>query len=130
MGEKYTNIGLLVIRTGIGAMFIYHGLPKIMGGMNTWGELGKAMGSVGIPVMPHFWGFMAAFSEVFGGISLITGILFRPFCGLLVIDMIVASAMHLRGGQGLMVASHAIEVGIVFLGLLISGPGKYRIGKF
>jgi hypothetical protein len=39
--------------------------------------------------------------------------------------MAVAATMHLRGGDGLPVASHAIEAGIAFLGLLLLGAGAY-----
>ncbi len=129
MGNKI-DLGLLILRLGVGVMLIYHGFPKIMGGPQVWDGLGKAMGVFGITFLPKFWGFMAAFAECFGGVALILGVLTAPFCILLVIDMIVASAMHISKGEGLMVASHAIELGIVFLALIFIGPGKYKIGKF
>jgi putative oxidoreductase len=127
--NKYADAGLLILRIGIGTMFIYHGLPKIMGGPQGWGELGKVMGIFGINFMPQFWGFMAAFAEVIGGIAIILGVLMRPFCLLLVIDMVVATAMHLRKGDGLLVASHAIEMGIVFFSLIFIGAGRYTFYK-
>jgi putative oxidoreductase len=43
--------------------------------------------------------------------------------------MIVATSMHLSSGQGLGVASHAIEDGIVFLSLILIGPGKYSLDE-
>jgi len=128
--DGYVNAGLLVLRIGIGCMFLYHGLPKLLGGPAVWTELGKAMGALGVTFAPVFWGFMAAFSEAFGAVALITGLLIRPFCALLAIEMAVAANMHLRKGDGLLVASHAIEAGIVFLSLIFTGAGKYRIGKF
>jgi uncharacterized membrane protein YphA (DoxX/SURF4 family) len=29
---KYKNFGLLILRVGLGVMFIYHGLQKLLGG--------------------------------------------------------------------------------------------------
>jgi putative oxidoreductase len=85
------------------------------------------MGFLGIHFLPTFWGFMATFAEFFGGFFLIGGFFFRPACLLLVIDMIVATAMHLGTHQGFAVASHAIEDGIVFLSLLLIGPGEKSV---
>jgi putative oxidoreductase len=126
---KYTDIGLLILRVGIGIMFLYHGAPKLLGGPEKWEKLGMAMKYVGIQSVPVFWGFMAAFSEFFGGICIILGLFFRPACILLTITMAVAALMHLGKGDGLNVASHAIEDGIVFLSLILIGPGKYSIDK-
>ncbi len=123
--SRYRDIGLLFLRIGLGAMFLYHGLPKIVGGAEKWVTLGTAMKYTGIQFMPVFWGFMAAFSEFFGGLCLILGLVFRPVCMLLAITMAVATAMHLGRGDSLQVASHAIENGIVFLSLIFIGPGKY-----
>lgn len=123
--SKYRDIGLLILRIGIGAMFLYHGAPKIFGGPEKWERVGMAMASVGINFFPILWGFMAAFSEFFGGICIILGLFFRPACILLTITMAVAASMHLSKGDGLGVASHAIEDGIVFLSLILIGPGKY-----
>ena len=126
---KTKDIGLLIIRIGIGAMMLYHGLPKLMAGPQNWEVLGKAMGFLGITFAPQFWGFMAAFAEAVGGIALVAGLCFRPFCALLTFEMIVASVMHLSKGDGLFVASHAIELAILFFGLIFIGPGSYSIDE-
>jgi putative oxidoreductase len=127
--NRYRDIGLLILRIGIGCMFIFHGAPKMFGGPEKWEKVGMAMASVGIEFMPVFWGFMAAFAEFIGGICVILGLFFRPACILLTIAMAVAVSMHLRRGDGLQVASHAIEDGIVFLSLILIGPGKYSIDE-
>jgi len=113
----------------MGIMFLYHGFPKLLGGPEKWEKLGMAVRYVGIDFMPVFWGFMAAFSEFFGGICLILGLLFRPACILLTLTMGVAAAMHLGKGEGLNIASHAIEDGIVFLGLIFMGPGRWSVDR-
>lgn len=126
---NYKNFGLLLIRVGLGIMFIYHGVPKLAGGPELWEKLGGAMKGVGISFAPTFWGFMAADTETFGGLLLIIGLAFRPVCILLIINLIIAALMHLGKGDGLQGAAHAIEDAIMFLGLLFIGPGIYSIDK-
>ncbi|WP_029281422.1 DoxX family protein [Pedobacter sp. R20-19] len=126
---KYRNTGLLIMRIGIGIMFIVHGFPKLAGGLGGWAELGGSMKVVGINFLPVFWGFMAAVTETFGGFLLIVGLFFRPACIALVFTMIIAALVHFGKGDGLGGASHAIELGIVFFSLIFIGPGKYSVDK-
>lgn len=129
MLDKYRDTGLLILRVGLGAMFIFHGWPKIIAGPEMWGKLGMAMGNLGIHFAPNFWGFMAAFAEFGGGICLILGLFTREACILLAIDMAVAATMHLSKGDGLQTASHAIEVAIVFFSLIFIGAGEYSVDR-
>lgn len=127
---KYRNSGLLIIRIGLGIMFMVHGFPKLAGGPAMWEGLGGSMKLVHIDFFPVFWGFMAAVAEGIGGLLLILGLFFRPATILLIITMCIAALVHLSNPkEGLGEASHAIELGIVFLGLLFIGPGKYSVDK-
>ncbi|MTI79587.1 MAG: DoxX family protein [Firmicutes bacterium] len=127
--DKYRDTGLLVLRIGFGLMFMYHGFPKIVGGVEKWAGLGGAMSAFGITFLPAFWGFMAAFSEFFGGLLLLLGFFFRPANVLLAITMIVAVAMKFNAGEGLFGASHALEAGILFISLIFIGPGEYSLDE-
>ena len=126
---KYSDFALLVLRVGIGFMMILHGFPKLAGGPEKWESLGKAMQDFGITSVYGIWGFLAAFAEGIGGLMLILGFVFRPAAFLLLATMIVAAAKHINAGDGLMGASHAIELGVVFLALFILGPGRFSIDK-
>ncbi len=129
---NYRNFGLLIIRIGLGIMFIYHGYPKIIGGIKTWEMIGTATGNVGIHFLPVVWGLLAALTETVGGFLLIIGLGFRLACLFLIIDLTVASLFHLHQTGpmgGLAMASHAIEDAIMFAGLLFVGPGKYSVDK-
>ena len=127
--NKHRHIGLLILRIGLGVMFIIHGAPKLFGGPEKWSGIGMAMKNLGIGFMPAFWGFMAAVSEFFGGICLMFGLFFRPACILLTMTMLVAAIMHLSNGDGFIKTSHSIEVGIVFLSFILIGAGKYSLDE-
>jgi putative oxidoreductase len=127
--SNYKNFGLLIIRVGLGIMFIYHGFPKLTGGVHSWEGLGHSTKYVGIHFWPVLWGFLAAVTETFGGFLLIIGLAFRPVCILLFINLVVAAASHFGKGGDLGDAAHAIEDAIMFAGLLFIGPGKYSVDK-
>lgn len=127
---SYRNTGLLLLRLGIGIMFILHGLPKLTGGPEMWAQLGSKMELLGIGFAPVFWGFMAAFAETVGGALLALGLLFRPVCVLLVITMFVATLSHAAAGEGFGAYSHALEAAILFFALFFIGPGRYSLDKY
>ncbi|ALI98210.1 DoxX family protein [Rufibacter tibetensis] len=124
---RFQNEGLLLLRLGIGFMFILHGWPKITGGMEKWEQVGGAMSALGITFGAAFFGFMAAFAETVGGLFLMLGFLFRPVTVLLLLTMIVATLRHMVAGDGFGGYSHALEAAILFLGLFFIGPGKYSL---
>ena len=123
--EKLIHLGLLALRIGIGISFFFHGLPKMMGGVETWTGIGSTMGMLGIGFAPAFWGFMAALAETDGGILFAAGLLFRPAALMLTFTMAVALTMHLSNGDPFLQYSHALESLILFIATFISGPGKY-----
>lgn len=125
----YQHIGFLILRLGLGIMFILHGYPKMFGGPDMWTEVGASMQYLGIDVAPMFFGFMAGVTEFFGGIFLICGLFFTPTACLLLIIMIVATGKHIALGDGFSSYSHSIELGVVFLALLFTGPGKYSLDQ-
>lgn len=128
MRRNLPDIGLLVMRVGLGAMFVVvHGWPKVAGGAERWEKLGGAMGAFGIDFAPVFWGACASFAEFLGGLLLVVGLFTRQAAAVMLTTMIVAAAMHLDKGDGLKGASHAIEVGFALIGLIGVGAGKYSL---
>ncbi len=132
--HKHRDAGLLLLRILIGLSFLAHGLPKLTAGPELWIKLGKSMQYLGIAAYPLFWGLMSALTESIGGFLLLIGLCFRPACLFLFINMCVATVMdfHIIPGdfqEKWFVASHAIELGSLFLSLLLIGPGRYSIDR-
>ena len=128
------DIGLLVIRVGMGlSMAILHGWGKITSPDN-WARYGANMQAFGISFAPEFWGFMAGFSEFACALLIVVGVLFRPATCLLGFTMLVAAVRHLNlpidnPNAGIAGASHALEIMVVCIGLLLSGPGKHILAR-
>lgn len=132
--SKYRDTGLLLLRILIGLSFLAHGLPKLMAGPELWIKLGKSMQFVGVGAYPIFWGLMASLSESLGGFLLLIGFCFRPACLFLLTTMAVATTMHFHTTPGSFfekweVASHATELGSLFLSLLLIGPGRFSVDR-
>jgi putative oxidoreductase len=116
------DIGLLVLRTAAGAIFMYHGYPKLFGGT---AMVAKFFASIGIPLAGFFAPFVGVV-EFFGGLMLILGLGTR-FWGLgLAIDMAVAilAAKGLSSWKG-------IEFELILMAsslqLLLTGAGDYSL---
>jgi putative oxidoreductase len=123
------DLGLLILRLGIGAMFVHHGFFKLSAGQTMWTQIGGAMSNLGINFAPTAFGLAASCSEFFGGICLILGLFVRPASCFMLFTMLVATTMHFSHGDGLNGAAHAIDDGIIFLSLIFLGAGDLTVKK-
>lgn len=123
--DRYRDLGMLIIRLGFGLGFFFlHGLPKLTNpGM--WTPVGSAMGNFGIDFGHYYFGLAAALAESVGGLLIAAGLFFRPAALALTFTMVVAATNHLVTGQG--DASHALKNIALFLGLTVTGPGRYSL---
>jgi putative oxidoreductase len=124
---RYKDLGLLILRIGIGVAFILHGWPKLAGGPEYWEAIGQNMKLIGISFAPTFWGFMAGLAETLGGLLLILGVFWRVTCLLLLFTMIIATSRHVAAGDDFNGYSHALEAAVLFFSLLFIGPGTYSL---
>lgn len=123
---KVRDVGLLVVRLGFGLGFLhYHGWRKLLGGPEVWADRGEVMGLFGIHFGHTFWGFVHSLSESIGGLLFAVGLFFRPVCVLLLLNMVVASAMHYITGRGS--PAHATKNAFLFAGMALVGPGRYSV---
>ncbi len=123
------DLGLFVIRMGVGLIFMKSGFDKIMGGTQTWLWLGQQLSYVGITFLPLWWGLLATCAEFFGGIALVAGIYTR-FAAFLISDvMIIALIMHFSVGDPFKVFYPALSFLFVLVGLIIAGGGAYQLTR-
>ena len=118
---------IFLLRVGFGIMFILHGFPKIIGGPETWAQVGGAMGFVGLGFAPAFWGFMASVSEFLGGVLLVIGLLTRPAALFMAFTMLIATIMHISVGDPMSTVLHPLKGLVAFIALIYGGPGRYAI---
>jgi putative oxidoreductase len=123
---KHSNLGLLIGRLGIGAIFIFFGWHNISGGQAAWTHYGHAMASLGINFLPKVWGLVAALSEFTGGILIVLGFFFRPAAILIALTMLVACVSTFREHpHNFTQYSRSIEMFCIMIVFLFVGPGKY-----
>lgn len=129
--------GFVALRVGLGAIFFAHGAQKLLGwfdgpGLNgTIQFFGSQMG------VPAPLAVLAIFTEFFGGLAVLFGVLTR-LAGLgLAATMVVAAAkVHLANGffinwMGTPGVGHGIEMnlalGAMALFLALAGPGQFAL---
>lgn len=127
--SQYRDIGLLILRAGIGIMMVLHGFPKLAGGLPAWEKLGRAMGHLGVNFFPGFWGFSSAMVETLGGVLLVIGFCFRPVTILMTLNFIVATVLLYKTSGAFLDWSRPAEMLILFFSLIFIGAGKYSVDR-
>ncbi|MFA5090737.1 MAG: DoxX family protein [Candidatus Omnitrophota bacterium] len=127
------NTGLLVLRLGLGAIFMAHGLQKAFGVFTGTGISGfsKMLSGLGF-YPPVFWAYIAAYVELLSGLFLIFGILTRVSAFFLLVLMLVATIkVHLA--KGFFLANGGFEYNLLIacacLALLLMGGGQFSLFK-
>lgn len=131
MGKITQNwdLGMLLVRLAIGGLCLWLSSQLLLAGPSRWAKTGRAIHALGIDAYPEIWGLLAAVLGVTGALCLICGVLFRPSCLVLTVIMAIAVNSHLAAGESLQGVALLLENGLIFLGLAITGPGRYGFGK-
>ncbi|MDD5724796.1 MAG: DoxX family protein [Candidatus Omnitrophica bacterium] len=125
------DLGILILRLGIGVMFAAHGLQKVFGlfggpGIKGFSQMLSGLGFT--PALP--WAYLAAYTELLGGIFLAAGMFTRASAALLLI-LIVTAALKVHLGKGFFLANGGFEytfvIAAVCLALVLLGPGKFAL---
>lgn len=126
--KESRDFGLLVLRVGVGLMFVLvHGLPKVMGAYPRGPDLEELSIDSRYRLHSRVLGISGHALRVWRGLCLIAGVLFRPACGFMLFTLVIAVASIIRGGYGFSSASQPIELGLVLLSLIFTGPGRFTL---
>ncbi len=125
LNHTAVDLGLLILRIGIACFMLTHGWPKLMKLM-AGGEI-QFLDPFGLGAKPSF--ILAIFAEVFCSILILLGLATRWATIPLIITMLVAIfvAHATDGFQKQELPAHFV---LVYVFLLISGPGKYSFDYF
>jgi len=114
---------LACMRVILGLAFVYYGYGKMFN-PEKWAWLGSNMPFLNTGSFAVFWGFMAAFSEFFGGLALVFGFLTRPAAFLIACTMGTAVMMHCAKGESYVTP---LVYALFALCFVFSGSGKYGV---
>lgn len=119
--DKYYDWAPLLLRLGVGIIFIYAGWGKLTGIEGTT----EFFGNLGIP-MAGIMAWVVAFVEFFGGLMVLTGFRITIPSLLLACVMVVALLTTKLGGE-FRAARLDLLLLFVTLSLAIIGSGKYSL---
>ena len=124
--------GLLILRLALGVIFIAHGGQKVLGWFGGSGLAAtvEGMGKMGIPAP---LAYLASFTEFFGGLCVLVGLLSRlGALGLAVVMSVAILKVHLP--SGFFMEQHGFEYPLALLGMalavVIAGPGRLSVADW
>jgi putative oxidoreductase len=127
------NVGLLLLRIVVGALFVGHGTQKLFGWFGGHGPegTGKFLGSLGYsPERPA--AYLAGGAETTGGALLLLGFL-TPLGSAMIIGVMVNASIAVHLPKGLWNSEGGFELPLVYAtaaaALAFSGPGRYSIDR-
>jgi putative oxidoreductase len=119
--SKYSDLALLLLRIGVGIIFIYAGWGKLTGIEGT----AEFFGNIGIP-MAGVMAWVVAFVEFFGGIMVLFGAYAKIPYLLLACVMLVALFTTKLGGE-FPAARLDLMLLLTTLSLFLLGSGRFSV---
>jgi len=119
-----TNVGLLLLRVAVAAVFTLHGYVKLFGGQ--FDRTVALFMTVDIPA-PEMMAWVIGGLELGGGLLLGVGLWARPVAALLAIEMAIA-IIRVRWAQGFLgAAEFEIVLLAACLAIAAAGAGRFSI---
>jgi putative oxidoreductase len=126
------DLGLLLIRTMVGVVFVFHGSQKLFGAFGGAGMEGFTgfLTQLEVPY-PALNAYMAAMAEFAGGLALILGLGTRFVAIPLVVTMLVASFTAHRGAFALPSGmEYSLSLAVISAGLGLTGAGRWSLDRW
>lgn len=127
LGERYEDIGKLVLRLALGGLILFHGFAKLTGGIDFIADMVVKAG------LPSFIAYGVYVGEVVAAGLVITGWYSRVGAALIAINMLFAIGL-VHGGELFQLSKSggwALELQGMFLftavALTLLGPGRFSI---
>ena len=135
LGKLYAAVNAYaepILRIGLGAILIPHGMQKLFGSFGGMGLTGNAALFDRIGYTPGmFWGTLVGCTELVGGILLVVGLFTRFAAAAVLIFMIVA--LQFTSAKGFFWSAGGYEypllIGICALFFLIRGGGPCSLDR-
>ncbi len=123
---KGENLALLILRVMLAVTFLYHGVPKLFGGISRFSEM---LGGMGL-FAPEFFAWVVAIVEAGGGLLLLFGLWVRLVSIPLVVNMLAAIYLvHFKNGFDFGKGGYEANLWVIamLLALVLQGPGNYSL---
>ncbi len=124
--EKLKPLALLLLRLGLGLIFVYHGYPKLFTHMRETVEAFPRMG------FPSYFAYIAGIVEFFGGWLLVLGLFTRIAALLLAGEMaIVIIRVQIPHGGVLALSNYQLPLALAVgaFGLVAVGAGAVSLDR-
>jgi uncharacterized membrane protein YphA (DoxX/SURF4 family) len=119
------QLGLGIIRISLGVILVIFGYNKLISGTTNLTQVGSAISLFGVTHGYLLCGYLAALTELCGGLAYIFGFCTRIASVPLMILLIVALRFHLDKGDPFTVWAFACALLCIAIGFFIAGSGIY-----
>jgi len=121
--KKWEPLTLLLLRCGLGVVFVYHGFPKLFGSTERFVESFQAVG------LPSYFVYLAGVIEFFGGLAIATG-LFTPVVGIILLLEMAVAMWKYNFNEGIYAVREyelPLILGLASLALAATGGGIFSL---
>ena len=125
--ERKISLGLLVMRIGLAAMLLSYTVPKLIAGSEQWSKYGALFNHIALGIPLEMLGLAALILQAIGGLSLLTGYLFRISSIVLTVlyGFLCLNYLNQPGYHTLTLFS--LGYAFIFISLVNTGPGRYAV---
>lgn len=123
--KKWEPFTLLLLRCGLGLVFIYHGYPKLFGSTERFVESFQAIG------LPAYFVYVAGTIEFFGGLAMALG-LFTPVVGIILLLEMGVAMWKYNFNEGIYAVREyelPLILGLASLALSATGAGMFSLDQ-